>query len=69
MGGGPLNNGVIQLPYAGTGRESRTISGPRAAADRNQRGVGEAGSRLKWERARTGPGRSLRSGLEEGCLR
>ncbi len=35
VGGGPLNKGVIQLLYAGTGRESRTISGPRAAAERD----------------------------------
>ncbi len=35
MGGGPLNKGVIQLLYAGTGRESRTISGPRVAAERD----------------------------------
>ena len=34
VGGGPLNKGVIQLLY-GTGRESRTISGPRAAAERD----------------------------------
>ncbi len=32
VGGGPLNKGVIQLLYAGTGRESRTISEPKAAA-------------------------------------
>jgi hypothetical protein len=31
LGGGPLNKGVIQLLYAGTGRESRTFSGPKAA--------------------------------------
>jgi hypothetical protein len=35
VGGGPLNKGVIPLLYAGTGRESRTISGPRAAAERD----------------------------------
>ena len=35
VGGGPLNKGVIQLLYAGIGRESRTISGPKAAAERN----------------------------------
>ncbi len=35
VGGGPLNKGVIQLLYAGTGRESRTISGPGAAAERD----------------------------------
>ncbi len=34
MGGGPLNKGVIQLLCAGTGRESRTISGPVAAVAR-----------------------------------
>ena len=32
LGGGPLNKGVIQLLYAGTGRESRTFSGPDAAS-------------------------------------
>ena len=31
-GGGPLNKGVIQLLYAGTGRKSRTFSGPEAAS-------------------------------------
>jgi hypothetical protein len=31
LGGGPLNKGVIQLLYAGTGWESRTFSGPEAA--------------------------------------
>jgi hypothetical protein len=31
-GGGPLNKGVIQLLYAGTGRESRTFSGPKAVS-------------------------------------
>ncbi len=31
LGGGPLNKGVIQLLYAGTGRESRTFSEPKAA--------------------------------------
>jgi hypothetical protein len=35
VGGGPLNIGVIQLLYAGTGRESRTISEPKAAAARD----------------------------------
>ncbi len=35
VGGGPLNKGVIQLLYAGTGRESRTISGPEAAVARD----------------------------------
>jgi hypothetical protein len=35
VGGEPLKKGVIQLLYAGTGRESRTISGPRAAAERD----------------------------------
>ncbi len=35
VGGGPLNKGVIQLLSAGTGRESRTLSGPRAAAERD----------------------------------
>jgi hypothetical protein len=35
LGGGPLNKGVIQLLYAGTGRESRTISGPEAAVARD----------------------------------
>jgi hypothetical protein len=35
VGGGPLNKGVIQLLCAGTGRESRTISGPKAAAARD----------------------------------
>ncbi len=31
LGGWPLNKGVIQLLYAGTGRESQTFSGPKAA--------------------------------------
>ncbi len=31
LGGRPLNKGVIQLLCAGTGRESRTFSGPEAA--------------------------------------
>ncbi len=31
LGGRPLNKGVIQLLYAGTGRESGTFSGPEAA--------------------------------------
>ncbi len=35
VGGGPLNKGVIQLLYAGTGRESRTISEAKAAAARD----------------------------------
>jgi hypothetical protein len=35
VGGEPLSKGVIQLLCAGTGRESRTISGPRAAAERD----------------------------------
>ncbi len=35
VGGEPLKKGVIQLLYAGTGWESRTISGPRAAAERD----------------------------------
>ena len=35
MGGEPLDRGAIQLLCAGTGRESRTISGPRAAAERD----------------------------------
>ncbi len=32
LGGRPLNKGVIQLLYAGTGRELRTFSGPDAAS-------------------------------------
>ncbi len=32
LGGGPLNKGVIQLLYAGTGQESRTFSGPEATS-------------------------------------
>ncbi len=32
LGGGPLNKGVIQLLYAGTGRESGTFLGPDAAS-------------------------------------
>jgi hypothetical protein len=35
LGGGPLNKGVIQLLYAGTRRESRTFSGPKAAVVSN----------------------------------
>ncbi len=35
VGGEPLSEGVIRLLCAGTGRESRTISGPRAAAERD----------------------------------
>jgi hypothetical protein len=68
VGGKPLKKGVIQPLYAGTGRESRTISGPRAAAERDHvESATPAGGR--WERAGTGQGRSPRPGLERGCLR
>ncbi|MFN9900864.1 MAG: hypothetical protein ACK55Z_19200, partial [bacterium] len=44
--------GVIQLPYAGTGRESRTITGPKAAAERDQR------SQQSWQAGKMGAGQN-----------
>ncbi len=51
MGGGPLNKGVIQLLYAGTGRESRTIS------DQERRRNATTWSRRRRQEAKMGAGR------------
>ncbi len=65
-GGGPLNKGVIQLLYAGTGRESRTFSGPEATSVSDHEELAEPAVAQKWERTTTGQGRSLRTVEGEG---
>ena len=74
MGGGPLNKGVIQLLYAGTGRKSRTFSGPEAASvsdheEPAELAVGKNGSAPRRDKGAVGvlvEGEGVCDGHEEG---